>query len=105
MYLADLNLAEIERTVFADNAIALKTEGRGRTVTIKDSAFVGSRTGHVDHLTSEELSARGNWWVTAEPRRIARSIQDGRDLPGRGQVDARDFLTAKPDNVGASLQP
>ena len=105
VFLADLNLAEIDRTVFAGNGIAVKTEQRGQAVTITGSAFVESVKGHIDHTVGAEMSAQGNWWGTNDPRLIARSIQDGRDLPGRGQVDARDFLTEAPEDVGASLQP
>ena len=105
VHLADLNKAEITATVFAGNDIALATRSRKTPVTIAGSAFIGSRKGHIDHEVGDEMSARGNWWGTADPRLIARSIQDGRDLPGRGQVDARDFLTAMPETVGATLQP
>ena len=103
--LADLNHAEITGTVFAGNGIALATRSRKTPVTVTGSAFVGSVRGHIDHEVGDEMSARGNWWGTADPRLIARSIQDGRDLPGRGQVDARDFLTEAPENVGATLTP
>ena len=105
VHLADLNRAEITSTVFAPNDIALTTKSRKTPVTITGSVFVDSVKGHIDHTVGAEMSARGNWWGTADPRLIARSIQDGRDLPGRGQVDARDFLTAMPENVGATLQP
>ena len=105
VHLADLNRAETTNTVFARNDIGLATKSRKTPVTITSSVFVASVKGHIDHEVGDEMSARGNWWGTADPRLIARSIQDGRDLPGRGQVDARDFLTEAPENAGASLQP
>ena len=103
--LADLNRAEIAGTLFAGNNVALATRDRKTPVTIAGSAFVQSRKGHIDHKVGDEMNAQGNWWGTANPQQIASLIQDGRDLPGRGQVDARNFLTAMPEGVGSSLWP
>jgi len=45
----------------------------------------------------DPVVARGNWWGSADPARIALLIRDAADLPEVGPVDATDFLTVSPD--------
>lgn len=104
VFLADRNTANLQNCVIAGNKVGLKTNrGAENQVTLERCAFVKQQEFHVDHVAPKPIQARGCFWGDTEPARIARGIQDGYDLPARGQVDFAEFLTEPPKGIGATI--
>lgn len=101
--LADRNKGELKSCVIAGNKIGLATDHGQTRVSVTNCAFVKQREWHVDYESPLPMQARDCFWGDVNPATIARGIQDGFDLPARGQVDFAEFLTEPPEGIGASL--